>query len=96
MRLGQITAQLNSYAGAEHFAADTSNLILGNNCITGDPTYANTRNITISGNLSPSEALAIIAGGNIVGDVTSSISSNSAVTLIAGAHITSGGGSPPR
>lgn len=91
-QVGQVTGIKTSYAGAEHFSANTANLILGDHCITGDPTYANTGNITISGNISPSEALAIIAGGSILGDGTSSISSNFAVTLVAGANITSGGG----
>lgn len=90
---GNITGQFNSSAGAEHFNADTSNFILGNNSITGDPTFANTGDITISGAINPTENIAIIAGGNIVGDNSASISGGGiAITLVAGADITSGGG----
>ncbi len=92
--IGEVTGALNSYAGSEHLMASTSTLDLGNNTITGDPTYATTGNIVISGTLNPTGALAIIAGGNITTTGGASISTsglNVPVTLIAGADITSGG-----
>ena len=39
--VGQVTGNVNSQAGALHFNADTSVLNLGNNTITGDPTFVN-------------------------------------------------------
>lgn len=92
-QVGQVTGIKTSYAGAEHFSANTANLILGDHCITGDPTYANTGNITISGALTPNEDIAIIAGGSVLGDATASITTTGAnITIVAGADILIGGG----
>ncbi|MBX9723428.1 MAG: hypothetical protein K2X81_18635, partial [Candidatus Obscuribacterales bacterium] len=91
--LGQLSGVLNSISGAEHFMADTPTLYLGNNTINGDPTFASTGDIIINGVLVPTEALAVIAGGNITSTFGSAITplGTFPVTLIAGADITSGG-----
>ncbi|MBX9689681.1 MAG: hypothetical protein K2X27_23420 [Candidatus Obscuribacterales bacterium] len=87
---GQLTGSLNTAAGAEHVAADTSVLKLGNHCITGDPTYYNTGSIEIIGTVSSNENLAIIAGGDITSDANGQIVTNGhELLMIAGAKITS-------
>lgn len=90
----KVTGVVHSVAGLEHFTADTNVLVLGNNCITGDPTFANTGSITIQGTVSANEALAIIAGGDIVATSTGQVinTSGAPTYLIAGADIISGGG----
>src|SRR5262249_10254101 len=61
----QVTGVVNTSGAAAHIGADTKNLVLGNQCLTGDPTYYNTGNIVLGGNINVGENLAIIAGGNI-------------------------------
>ncbi len=92
--VGAVTGTVNSTAGISHFSASTENLTLGSNCVTGDPTYANTGSITIDGLLTVNEALAIIAGGDIVATTSGQIVNESGAPtyLIAGANIISGGG----
>lgn len=87
---GQVTGNLNSIAGVEHFAADTENLVLHNNCISGDPTFVNRGgNIIISGVNTFSEAVAILASGNITADGTGAIIAHGFnVTLGAGLGLT--------
>src|SRR5262249_40545909 len=85
-------------------------LMLGSACLTGDPTYASTGNITITSNISAAEDLTIIAGGDITANpsVTSLSTANSSpstgaasatpptdITLIAGAKVTINGGGNP-
>src|SRR4030095_8267163 len=61
VNVGQVTGVVNTQAGVDRFTAATDNLVLGNHCITGDPTYYNTGgSITIAGNISVNEALGII------------------------------------
>ncbi len=96
--LGQVTGTMNVSAGQAHMFADTNNLILGNNCITGDPTFVNTGDISIAGPVTASESLAIIAGGNITAtSPTASISTSGStghdIVLIAGATLTYSGSS---
>ncbi len=93
--VGEVTGSLNTTAAVEHFAADTANLVIGNNTVSGDPTFASTGNITISGVNTFGESVAILARGNITaGDSNASIVDNgNNVTLIAGAavSVSSGG-----
>jgi len=92
--LGEVTGRMNSTASISHVTAATDTLVLGDNCITGDPTFANTGNILIDGLVTVNEALAIIAGGDITATADGQLeNTTSAPTyLIAGATITSGGG----
>lgn len=94
---GETNAHLNTVAGEEHFYVDTENLYLGNNCVTGDPTFVNKGgNIIINGLNTFNEDVAILASGDILddGSGTSQIVAHGFnVTLVAGASITSGGGS---
>jgi len=100
--VGEVTGTLNTTGNAAHFAADSKVLTLGNNCINGDPTYANTGDISITGDITVSEDLTIVAGGDItsasavklstanITDPTRFNPSNN-ITLIAGAKVTTTG-----
>ncbi len=95
--LGRVTGTLNSTAGEEHIYADTALFVLGNNCVTGDPLYANSGNLQINGTISTGgNNLAIIAGGDIVsgtgGNVANIVTAGGSVWLIAGADITASSG----
>ena len=72
-RVNELTGTLNTNAGVEHLFANTSDLVLGNNCVTGDPTFANNGNITISGVNTFEENVAIIANGDITGNSTAKL-----------------------
>jgi mucin-19 len=97
--VGQVSGTLNSAAQVEHFNASSGNLILGNNTITGDPTFANIGgNITLSGTNSYNQSVAVLASGAIVGIATGNIvdtgtNGNNNITLVAGALITLSSGS---
>jgi hypothetical protein len=90
--VGQLTGVVNSSGGGAHILADTGTLTLGNNCVSGDPTYVNTGgDISIVGTVSETEDLAIIAKGNIdigtAGSTALIVDNGHNVTLIAGATI---------
>jgi hypothetical protein len=91
--VGTVTGNLNSQAADEHISANTQNLILGNNTVHGDPTFASTGNISINGVNTFTESVAILAEGNITaGNATAEIiDSGNNVTLIAGATVTTTG-----
>jgi len=94
--IGEVSGALNSSGSTEHLYADTPLLNIGSNYINGDPTFANTGNIVISGANVFNAAVSIIAGGDISSDGTGSITttgSNEPVTLIAGATINLNGDS---
>ncbi|MBX3151315.1 hypothetical protein KF728_14280 [Candidatus Obscuribacterales bacterium] len=88
--VGKVTGTLNTVAGIEHFYAATEMLTIGNNCITGDPTFANTTgDIQIVGLNTFGEAVAFLANGNITADSSAQIVANGFnVYMIAGAAIT--------
>ncbi|MBU6455011.1 MAG: hypothetical protein KGS72_24790 [Cyanobacteria bacterium REEB67] len=93
--LGQVSGNLNTTAAVAHLTADSAVLTLGRQNISGDPTYANTGDIEIAGPITINGAdLAIVAGGNIVStSSTASITdAGGNVLLIAGALVSSGGG----
>jgi len=100
VNIGNVTGAINISAGAAHVQASTANLIIGNNEITGDPTYFNTAGaVTIGGNITTSgNDLAIVAQSNITSNGTYSISTGSAsgnggnITMLAGVNFTSSGG----
>ncbi|MBX3152678.1 hypothetical protein KF728_21150 [Candidatus Obscuribacterales bacterium] len=99
-----VTGVINSSGLAAHVSANTDTLVLGTQCLTGDPTYFNTGDIIIGGDITVAEDLTIIAGGNISDisgtPITLTARSGSVgqdITIIAGANITSGTGelTPP-
>lgn len=85
-----VTGQLNTVAGVEHFYASTELLKIGNNCITGDPTFANSAGgIQIQGQNTFGEAVAFLASGDITADSTAQIIAHGFnVSMVAGAKIT--------
>ncbi|HEY9790091.1 MAG TPA: hypothetical protein V6D22_06825, partial [Candidatus Obscuribacterales bacterium] len=95
-----LTGKLNTVGDTAHFLANTPDLVLGHNVIHGDPTFANTGSITISGANTFTEAVTILAGGNITAANTASITDSGAgaagnVTLIAGGTVTFQNGAVP-
>lgn len=98
--VGELTGTLNQKGLASHVSADTAVLSLGNICLTGDPTYSNTGDISIDGDIIVDAALTIIASGNITNSTAVTLSANNAtqgfdITIIAGALINTGGTSGP-
>lgn len=103
--VNELTGEVHSTGLAVHVQADTDVLAIGKQCLTGDPTYYNTGDITIVGDVQVSEALAIIAGGSITTSLTGTInieaidgnSQGYDIAIIAGANVTPGSGelSPP-
>lgn len=92
----EVTGTVNTKGLAAHVNTNTSNLILGTQCLTGDPTYYNTGNIVIGGAMFVGEDLAIIAGGdittnqpNFVMNTTDGTGQGHNINIIAGANITS-------
>lgn len=95
VNVGLLTGTLSSYGNAAHVSASTNLLVLGEQCLTGDPTYYNAGgDIELNGDIVVSEALTIVALGNII--ATSGLTQMTAVdgdgqgydiTLIAGANI---------
>ncbi|MBX9572653.1 MAG: hypothetical protein K2X77_27405 [Candidatus Obscuribacterales bacterium] len=89
--VGQVSGMLTTAAQIAHVKADTDLLVLGKQCLTGDPTYANTGDIEIAGpiTISGGAPLAIIAGGNIISTAADAqiINPGGSVLLIAGANI---------
>ncbi len=93
--VGQVTGNLNTIAGVEHVFADTKNLFLGNNTVSGDPTFASSGNIIINGTNTFGEDVSILATGNITATAATSdsiIDHGNDVVLVAGANITTGNG----
>ena len=93
-----ITGVVNTVAGSAHIVADSKDLKIGSNVISGDPLFANQGNITINGNVvGPQNGanLSFIASGNILsagGSIdTSSSGDGGQINLIAGANFTSSG-----
>ena len=92
----KLTGEVVSSGTAVHVNANTDNLIIGNQCLTGDPTYFNASgSITLTGDISVGEALAIVASGDII--ATSGLSLIQAqdgagkgydITIVAGANVT--------
>jgi hypothetical protein len=101
--VNELTGVLAQAGLAGHVMADTSNLIIGETCLTGDPTFYNHSDITIAANVSVGETLAIISKGNIFVNPGVTIEARDQsqgfdITMIAGANITnpaSGSNFPP-
>jgi hypothetical protein len=92
----KLTGEVVSSGTAVHVNANTDQLIIGEQCLTGDPTYFNASgSITLTGDISVGEALAIVASGDII--ATSGVSLIQAqdgagkgydITIVAGANVT--------
>jgi hypothetical protein len=93
--VGQVTGKLNTDAKADHLQVATANLLLGDNT-AADPTFVNSGgNIEIVGTNTFGEDVAIIASGSITAAADGQIVDHgNNVTMVAGAVITSGAGSP--
>src|SRR5262249_25940758 len=100
--VGEVTGKLNNYGRESHVYTDVDTLTLGNVCMTGDPTFYNTGNITINGNLDVGSDLSILAGGDIT--TTSGVTLIRArsgggdgrnITIVAGANLSNGGTTSP-
>jgi hypothetical protein len=91
--LNQVSGTVNVTAAQVHLQAATSNLLLGNMNISGDPSYYNTiGDVTLSGSLIFSgQDLAIIANQDIVSTASLSIDTSNAsgnggnILFVAGA-----------
>ncbi|MDZ4835280.1 MAG: hypothetical protein SGJ27_16000 [Candidatus Melainabacteria bacterium] len=95
--VNQLSGVVNASGSAAHVSANTDNLTIGTQCLVGDPTYFNTGNIQLIGDIIVGEALAIIAGGDITRGGTNTVIRAQTVggvgqdiTIIAGANITAG------
>src|SRR5262249_36705793 len=109
--VNELTGKVNTTGSAAHVVANTDTLILGEQCLIDDPTYFNTGNIVIDGNIFVGEKLAIIAGGNITSTFSNltirardpnGFQDGQDIVIVAGANVTSTGtpsnplsGSPP-
>ncbi len=63
---GKITGTVFQTGSEAHIEASTENLVIGEVCLTGDPTFKNDAgNISITGDITVAEDLSIIASGNI-------------------------------
>ncbi len=71
--VNQLTGQVNGAGNSAHVTANTENLLLGDICLKGDPTFFNLGSITLGGTISANEAIAIIAETNIVAAAASNI-----------------------
>lgn len=99
----KIDGELNTTGLAAHVTTNDGTLVLGDNCLTGDPTFANAAgDIIINGAVIAREDITILASGNIIATGNAFISTanstgatatpNTNVTLVAGAVITLAGG----
>ncbi|MBX3137903.1 S-layer family protein [Candidatus Obscuribacterales bacterium] len=94
--VNQLTGVVNSTGSAAHVRANTAMLTIGTQCLIGDPTYYNTGDISLTGDITVGEKLAIIASGDIIRAGLNNIRAVDAngvgqdITIIAGANIVSG------
>lgn len=103
VEVGDLTGTVTQKGTAVHLLASTENLVLGEACLAGDPTYYNTAgDIAINGTIDVNEALTIVASGNINFNNGADLLAGDAlqgfpITLIAGANITAtaGGANQP-
>lgn len=100
LNVQDLTGILNVRAGEVNVSASTSNLMLGNLEISGDPTFFNILgDVTIDGPMNfPGQNLAVVAARNITSNTlspstitTNGRASGGAITLIAGANLVSSG-----
>ncbi len=96
-----LVGTVNSFGEAVHILSRGSDLVLGEQCLVGDPTYFNAGNIALTGNINVGEKLAILAGGNITSTagVTQIVARTAAnkgedIAIVAGAMLTPSVGAP--
>lgn len=66
VNVGELTGTVNSTGLNVHVLADTENLIIGSQCLTGDPLFLNTGgNLTLTENVTAAETITFIASGDI-------------------------------
>jgi hypothetical protein len=100
--IGQVSGTINSQARSAHVTAVSDNMILGEICMTGDPTFYNVDvaggDITLAGNITVGENLAIIASGDILNTSSATPMTITArdgsgqgynIVMVAGANFTS-------
>jgi fibronectin-binding autotransporter adhesin len=96
VNVGQLTGTVNSTGTAVHVKAETKDLKLGSQNLSGDPLYVNdSGDINISGNVAVGENLTYIASGNIIADNTvhligaldSVTGQGASITMVAGANV---------
>jgi hypothetical protein len=98
--LDSATGTVNVSAGSAQFGTDSSDLVLGNLCLTGDPVFYNNGPITIGGDISVGDSLAILSAGSITANSqvtvrTTDISGQAHnVYMVAGASLTAFGDAP--
>lgn len=93
-----LTGEVTATGLAAHVRAETENLIIGKQCLIGDPTYYNVGDITINGDIEVGEKLAIIASGNVAtspGSINITARGGNQgydIQIIAGADVVAGSG----
>ncbi len=88
VNVDEISGVVNGAGDSSHITAATNNLQLGNICVSGDPTYFNTKgDVTITGSLTGDPDLAIVASGNIIANAAA----NSTIDTSAKTANTNGG-----
>lgn len=97
--VNELTGVVSSSGAAAHVSANTATLVIGSQCLVGDPTYYNVGNIQIAGDIVVGEKLAIIAGGDITRTNSNttitaidSVGAGCDINIIAGANVTAGSG----
>ncbi len=97
--VNKLTGVVNSSGTAVHVSAHTDTLVIGEQCLVGDPTYYNVGDIQLNGDIVVAEDLAIIASGDITRTAnntkiaaTNVDGSGADITIIAGANVTAGSG----
>ncbi|HIA52797.1 MAG TPA: hypothetical protein EYN91_12030, partial [Candidatus Melainabacteria bacterium] len=101
--VNELTGVVSTTGTAAHVSANTGTLSIGEQCLTGDPTYFNTGNINILGNIVVGEDLAIIAGQNITFSTPNPVtiqardaSGNGCdIVMVAGANVSGTGSQTP-
>jgi filamentous hemagglutinin len=98
----ELTGKVNAIGNAVHVNAETKNLVLGVQKLSGDPTYYNDNgDITLDGDIVVNESLVIAASGNVTSTAnTTTIQASDGsghgrdITIVAGANITATGNDP--
>ncbi len=72
--VNNITGTININSDSAHLLTSGSNMVLGNEYINGDPTFASSGSISLAGSITAGEALSILAGGNISIPASASVS----------------------
>ncbi len=101
--VNELTGVLNTSGTAAHVSANTETLNIGEQCLTGDPTYFNTGNITISGNINVGEDHQQLSQGevffrsapNLTIRAVDADGNGCNIIIVAGANVTGTGSQTP-